>query len=267
MSNVEIPPEEFVQSTTKPVELYAFIDPLCADCFDLQPTLRKLQVKYDQYFTLRIVVSTRLSALNTKVTKGKTDDEDNYAHPALPAVAIKAAELQGKRAGMRFLQKVQEQIFLNTKSCTNFNALKEIAETVELDLQEFESDFKSNEASRAFQCDLYITREMEVTEVPTLVFFNENIEDEGLKVSGTYDFDVYKHILQEMVNEELVEKEPPTLDELFDRYETLSTHEVAAIYGVTPYMAERELKKRTLLQQLERIPQPETTHWRIKKYA
>ena len=39
---------------TRPIELYVFIDPLCDDCWSLQPILRKLQIDYERYFTLRI---------------------------------------------------------------------------------------------------------------------------------------------------------------------------------------------------------------------
>ncbi|MCZ8536561.1 DsbA family protein [Paenisporosarcina quisquiliarum] len=266
MNNLQIPPEAIVStSSTKPIELYAFIDPLCSSCFDLQPILRKLQVEYEQYFTLRVVLSTKLSTLNSVCTDDSLDADD-FTHPALPSVAIKAAELQGKRAGVRYLQKLQEQFFLDTKNVASFSNLLAIAEEAQLDVEEFKSDLQSKEATRAFQCDLHISREMEVNESPSMVFFNEHIEDEGLKVCGVYSYEVYEQILAEMLDMKLSRQEPPTLDELFQRYHTLSTKEVASIYGVTNYAAERELKKRTLLQQLERIPLADTNQWRLKSY-
>lgn len=262
MKNLQIPSLSSVStSSTKPIEIYAFIDPLCHSCFDLQPILRKLQVEYEKYFTLRIVLSTQLATLNSKDIK-----VDELTHPALPSIAVKAAELQGKRAGIRFLQKLQEHVFLDTKNVTSYQMLMDIANKANLDMEEFEADIKSKEATHAFQCDLYISREMDVTEVPSIVFFNERIEDEGLKVGGVYSYEVYKKILEEMVDEQIVPQDPPDLDDLFKRYNTLSTLEIAAIYGVTNYAAERELKKRTLLQQLERIPAAHTIHWRLKTY-
>jgi predicted DsbA family dithiol-disulfide isomerase len=262
VTNLQIPTESSVStSSTKPIELYAFIDPMCSSCWDLQPILRKLQVEYEHYFTLRVVLSTQLATLNSK---SELSTENEFTHPALPSVAIKAAELQGKRAGIRFLQKLQEQVFLDTKNVTTYKVLLEIAKKAHLDVDEFEADIKSKDASRAFQCDLYISREMDVTEVPSIVFFNERIEDEGLKVCGVYQYDVYEKILEEMLDKHLVPQEPPSLDDLFKRYNTLSTKEIASIYGVTNYAAERELKKRTLLQQLERIPASDTVQWRLR---
>ena len=53
---------------TRPIELYVFIDPLCEDCWSLQPILRKLQVEYERYFTLRIALHTSLPTMNLQCT-------------------------------------------------------------------------------------------------------------------------------------------------------------------------------------------------------
>ena len=105
--------------------------------------------------------------------------------PYLASIAIKAAELQGRKAGIRFLRKLQEMVFLKKQNISTFEVLRVCAENVGLDVNEFISDIHSNSAAKAFQCDLKITSEMEVTEIPTLVFFNENIEDEGIKITGS----------------------------------------------------------------------------------
>ncbi len=131
-------------------------------------------------------------------------------------------------------------------------------------MNEFTVDFGSKEAARAFQCDLYIKREMEVEEVPSIVFFNECIEDEGLKVSGSYSYEVYEHILQEMLNEQLVRQPLPSIEDLFSKFHTLSTNEIAFIYSLTEQAAERELKKRMLQQKIERIQTTHATLWRLK---
>lgn len=254
-------------STNKPIELYIFLDPLCNETYKMQSILRKLQVHYGHYFTWRYVLSTKLTSLNslTRHTKGCISGTHlDIAHPALSSIAIKAAELQGKRAATRYLLKFQEHAVLKTKNITSYNALIQIAEEANLDIEEFVTDFGSKEVARAFQCDLYITREMEVDEVPSIVFFNECIEDEGLKVSGTYAYEVYVHILQEMMNEEIVSQPLPSIDELFHRFPTLSTKEVAEIFSISEQEAERELKKRMLQQKIERLCNEDITLWRLK---
>lgn len=255
------------QPLHKPLELYIFIDPLCSKSVEMQSMIRKLQVEYEHYFTARFILSTKLASLNCieEKTKGcMSGQEVDVKHPVLPSVAIKAAELQGKRAGLRFLTKLQEQLVLQQKNIQSYATLLEIAEEAQLDMQEFRSDFGSKEAAHAFQCDLHITREMEVEEAPTIVFFNECIEDEGLKVSGLYSYDVYEHILSEMLNTPLVRNQPPTIEDLFTRYHSLSTKEVALIYNMTEAAAERELKKRMLQQKVERTYTNDFTLWRLK---
>ena len=63
-------------------------------------------------------------------------------------------------------------------------------------------DFTSKNVLRSLQVDLYMAKEMEVDFAPTFVFFNENIEDEGLKVSGLYAYDVYVQILEELIGQQ-----------------------------------------------------------------
>ncbi|RHW39860.1 DsbA family protein [Lysinibacillus yapensis] len=267
MDHVQLLTKPVAASITKPIELYIFIDPLSANSLRMQTVLRKLQLEYDHYFTWRYVLSTKLASLNTlgRRTKGcLTGTQLDFTHPALPSIAIKAAELQGKRAAARYMLKLQEHALLKTKEVNSYAALIDIAKETAIDVEEFISDFGSKEAARAFQCDLHITREMEVDEVPSIVFFNERIEDEGLKVSGMYPYEVYVQILQEMMSEEVMSNPLPSFDELFVRYPILTTYDVAQIYSITEQEAERELKKRMLQQKIERIHNNEVTLWRHK---
>ena len=268
MNNVQLLQQPVSPSPcNKPIELYIFIDPLCSKAYEMQIALRKLQVEYDHYFTCRYILSTDLTALNCFSNRIKgcvTGAELDIMHPALPSIAIKAAELQGKRAGFRYLNKLQEIAALKTRNVHSHATLLEIARQVNLDMNEFAVDFGSKEAARAFQCDLHLTREMEVEETPTIVFFNEHIEDEGLKVSGSYCYEVYEHILAELLGEVLIPQPIPPLDVLFDRFQTLTTSEVAEIYSINEGAAERELKKRMLQQKVERLMTNDVTLWRAK---
>lgn len=250
--------------TLKPMELYVFLDPLNQQCWELQAIIRKLQIEYGHYFSIRFVLSTKLFNLNG-FSKTPNIDTESLSHPVLASVAVKAAELQGKRAGNRYLHKLQEYLMVQEQDVSSYSILLKVAEEAELDPEEFKKDFHSVHTAKAFQCDLHITREMEIDEVPSIVFFNECIEDEGVKVSGLYSYDVYQAILQEMLGEENLNRQsPPSLDELFLKYSTLATREVASIYNISEQTAERELKKQVLQQKLERISMPEYTLWTLK---
>lgn len=251
---------------TRPIELYVFIDPLCGECWSIQPVLRKLQVEYERYFTLRIALRSSLPTMNSKFTQ-KVEDAlaCERTHPTFPSIAVKAAEFQGKRATFRFLSKMLEYSFLKSRDVTSFSVLVEIAKKVNLDVDEFIRDFSSKNVLRSLQVDLYMSKEMEVEQAPTFVFFNENIEDEGLKVSGLYGYEVYEQILEELLDASIIPDMPPSLDELFQRFDTLTTSEIADIYNLTEQSAERELKKRLLQQQVERLTLDDITLWRKKQ--
>lgn len=271
MTRIQIPTEVFTSPLlNKPIEMYVFLDPLCSTCWDMQPTLRKLQIEYGQYFTVRTVLSTQLNKLNTicnfpssNLTNGPYGIS-HIEHSVFPSIAVKAAEFQGKKAALRYFIKIQEYLFLKTKNVTSFSVLQEIAEEVKLDVDEFTHDFLSNECARSFQSDLSITCEMEVNSFPSIVFFNENIEDEGIKVAGNYPYEIYVQILQEMLNEQPKVQDPPSLEKLFDQFHSLTTNEIASYYNISDQLAERELKKLLLLQKVERLVLPNNVLWRLK---
>jgi len=267
----------------KPLEIYMFIDPLCPDCWALEPILKKLQIEFGQYFTIRHVVSGRLASLNlgrkqkyeniaeiwdkTASRFGMSCDgslwlENPISTPYLASIAIKAAELQGRKAGIRFLRKLQEMVFLEKQNISTFEVLRVCAEDVGLDVGEFISDIHSNSAAKAFQCDLKITSEMDVTEIPTLVFFNENIEEEGIKITGHYPYEVYVQILEEMLQDEPVRSTPPPLEIFLKHFNLVASTEIAVVYDMSVQEVERELKKLQLKQWVEKVPAKYGTFWR-----
>ncbi|MEK4484885.1 ClpXP adapter SpxH family protein [Psychrobacillus sp. FSL H8-0484] len=271
MTIIQIPAETIASPIiNKPIEMYVFLDPLCSACWDLQPIIRKLQVEYGQYLAIRTVLGTQLNNLNTACQMPNENSSNtncelqHIEHSVLPSIAVKAAEFQGKKAALRFFNKIQEHLFLQTKNVTSFSVLQELASEVKIDVDEFTQDIQSKECARSFQSDLSITCEMEVDSFPSIVFFNENIEDEGIKVSGIYSYNIYVQILQEMLYDVPKKQETPALDKLFDRFHSLTTNEIADYYNITQQQAERELKKLLLLQKVDRVVLPNSVVWRLK---
>lgn len=267
----------------KPIEIYMFIDPLCPECWALEPIMKKLQIEYGQYFKIKHVVSGSLAMLNLGRKKkyetiaelwdktgsrfGMSCDgslwlENPISAPYLASIAIKAAELQGRKAGIRFLRKLQEMLFLEKKNISTLEVLQVCAESAGLDVSEFISDIHSNSAAKAFQCDLKITSEMDVSEIPTLVFFNENIEEEGIKITGNYPYEVYVQIIEEMLQEQPVKSSPPPLEVFLKHFHLVASKEISVVYNKTVQEVERELKKLQLKQLVEKVPAKYGTFWR-----
>lgn len=268
---------------TKPIEIYVFIDPLCPDCWALEPILKKLLIEYGDKFSIRHILTGRLTSLNITKTapaeiakvwertasrSGMSCDGDVWYEspletPFAASVAIKAAELQGKKAGLKFLRKLQERLFLEKQDITNENILIDLADQTGLDINEFKIDLHSETAAKAFQCDLKITREMEVDESPTLVFFNnENIEEEGIKLSGCYPYEIYVQVLSEILQRKIRAHTPPPLEEFLAFFKFVATKEISVVYNLTCQEVEKEMKKLLLKKSVERIPVKYGTFWR-----
>lgn len=264
----------------KPLEIYLFVDPTCPDCWALEPIIKKLNIEYGPYLRIKHVLSVDLSSLNTARKKmtckskaledsglkaGRSDNRvlDNpITSPFVASVAIKAAELQGKKAGTRFLRMLQEQLFIQQQDVSDFDVLKMCADEAKLDLDEFFQDMHSASASKAFQCDVKIASEMDVESTPTLVFFNENIEDEGIKIDGVYPYEVYVQIVEEMLLNKPEKQQLPSIEAFLEKYKLVATPEVATVFNLSLKQAEKELKKLMFQQKIELITTKHGVFWR-----
>ncbi|GGB40242.1 UPF0413 protein YjbH [Lentibacillus populi] len=271
----------------KPIEIYVFIDPLCPECWSLEPYLKKLAIEYGDYFTIRPIVSGHLNNLNkdifdkpkklkdiwekTASRTGMSCDGDLWmenpiSSPAIASLAIKAAELQGKKAGRIFLRKVQENLFLMKRNISDEDVLLTCAKEANLDLDEFKNDLYSSSAKKAFQGDLKLTQEMQVDYIPTIVFFNQVIEQHGIKISGLYPYDIYVRVLKQMLQKDPQPAEKPPLEEFLADFEVVGNKEVSVVYDWTIEKADKEMKKLQLKRTVEKIPAKFGAFWRyIKK--
>jgi predicted DsbA family dithiol-disulfide isomerase len=276
-------------ASQKPLEIYSVIDPLCPECWSLEPVLKKLQVQYGHYFTLRHFVSGSLESLNKYVPKNrkglKTAEqiaekwrktasltgmscdgdvwlENPISSPIQATLAIKAAELQGKQQGMKFLRKLQENLFLNKMDIGDKEVLCDIAKAVGLDEEEFLNDLSSAAAIKALHCDLKFSKEMDVTQIPTIIVFNDRTDDEGIKISGRYSYEVYVEILREMLGIAIEPAPLPDLEEFLSIYSFVATKEVSVVYQISNEEAEKQLKRLVLQQKVERVPVKHGTFWK-----
>ncbi|MFD1705642.1 ClpXP adapter SpxH family protein [Siminovitchia sediminis] len=255
----------------KPLEIYVFIDPFCEECWLLMPIIKKLELQYGEYFTLKHVLCGDLTVLNSgkkykrQKAAGKLPEPGEVV-PHLAAISIKAAELQGKKAGNRFLHRLQEMLFAEQANITDINTLEECAYRAGLDIKEFIRDIYSSSAARAFQCDIRISSEMDVTEMPAMVFFNEHIEDEGLKITGLYSYSIYVQILKEMLDGIAHPIKIPPLEKYLSGQTIVSTHELSIIYDVSYQQMERKLKKLQLQQKVEKVQTVNGSFWRCGSF-
>ncbi len=278
----EEPQHHQPKPTKKPLEIYTFIDPLCPECWAFEPILKKLQMHYCKYFTIRYIIGGKLQCCNEKRSNkdmavawektasrtGMSCDGDIWLEnpistPFAASIAVKAAELQGKQIGIKYLRKLRELLFLDKQNISKEEVLIECAESIGgLDIAEFKSDLHAEGAIKALQCDLKTTKEMNVELFPTIVVFNDNVEEEGLMVTGLYDYDVYVKVLEEMLGEKPQSAPAVFLEDFLKIHGFVATKEIAVVYDLTIEEVERELKKLVLRQVVERVPVKYGTFWR-----
>ncbi|SFL54314.1 ClpXP adapter SpxH family protein [Salibacterium qingdaonense] len=273
--------------TSKKLELYVFVDPLCPDCWAFEPTLKKLMLEYSHYFSMRFFVAAHLDAWNTS-DKNESTTHKNMAEryeqtaantgmpcdgdvwlenpvnsPYAPSIAVKAAEMQGRQLGTVFFRRLREMLFLDKRNIADESVLIECADLVGLDVEEFKKDIHSDCAINALQCDVKTTKEMEVDSTPTFLFFNDCVEDGGVKVPGLYSFDVYVEIMKEMLGETPVPKERISLEAFMDQHKLAATKEVAVVYDWSERTAKAKLNELALQQKIEQVPVKHGTFWRV----
>ncbi|SDB82788.1 ClpXP adapter SpxH family protein [Shouchella lonarensis] len=269
-----------ILTTKKPIEIYTFIDPLCSQCWSMEPILKKLRVEYGHYLKIRILVAGKLTTWNSRGSRnahlnsitierqhsmssaGNIPIQDMDLEPFKVSLAIKAAELQGPRAGHAFLRKLREALFLKQRCITDQTVLITCAKEASLDVDAFLTDLTSTSAVKALQCDLQTTREMGVETVPTFVFFNGHTEEAGIKISGEYPFSVYVQVLADMLGFTPRKSNSLSLEIFLQQFDFVATLEVAVVLDLSLDEAERQLKMLLLQQKIEAVPFRYGTFWR-----
>lgn len=275
----------------KPVEIYMFIDPLCPECWVLEPFVRKLQMEYSHYVTIKTFIGKGASAYTPASDKdvqklirdmaksynatacrtgmpcnGDVWYEHKITMPYTANLGIKAAELQGKAIGSKFLRRVREALFLKKKNIADKDTLIECAKFIDgMDVDEFMKDLDSDSPKIALESDERTTQEMEVNQLPTLVFFGEDVNEPGLKVEGHYPYEVYVQIIEELVGKPLKKCPPIPLQEFISFYSIVTEKEIAVLYDLSLDDVHREMKKLKLKQIVNEVPTRQGFLWQYKK--
>lgn len=275
--------ERKIESTTKQVEVYAFLDPLSERSWSLEPYFKKFYLEYGDYIILRPVISCQLSVLTEKhlkklkevwrnanqekhfLMRDNSPDNSVVLFPWV-ALAIKAAELQGKNSGRKFLRSIQEKYFLEKKNILCESVLVDCAKAANLDIGEFKNDLFSTYAKNAYQCDMKVMKEMEVDTSPTLVLFNPTSNEQGIKVPGVHTYKTYVHILKEMLGDQFKERKKVDLINFIRLFRITTSKEVSIVYDWSITTAVQKLKELQIQQVVKLVTNDDgTTYWEYIK--
>lgn len=256
--------------SAKPIEVYTFVDPLCPECWELEPYLHKLYLEYGRFFTFRRITCSYLNKKTARkherlkktidtadqLVKNRQNHDDvwNQRSILFPwiSVAIKAAELQGKKAGKRFLRKIQEYYFINHIDVTSEQVIIQAAKDIGLDIDEFRHDLYSSSIKKAIQRDMKIAKDMDVHSTPAVVFFNQTNESQGIKVSGLYSYDIYVSILNELLQIRPIPSVKPLLEDFIAAFEFVTKKEVSIVYDWTLCETKKQMKRLQLRRKVKK---------------
>ncbi|WP_425352506.1 ClpXP adapter SpxH family protein [Alkalicoccus urumqiensis] len=272
------------------IEMYVFLDPLCPECWAMEPMMKKLRMEYGDFLRFHVVLTHDLESYNspcgshfrslmkemaqsyneTGCRTGMPCDGDVWYEndldrttPYTAVMAVKAAELQGRAVGSRYLRRLREALFMYKENIADDHVLINCAIRTEgMDVDEFVKDLHSPSTEKALSGDQCTAREMDITSTPTFVFFGMDTDEPGLKVEGLYPYHVYESILEDLHPEELNKRKPIPLLDFVQSYSIVATKEIAVVYDMSLEEAGREMRKLKLQQKVEEVPAKHGSFWR-----
>lgn len=253
-----------IDHVNKPIIIYYFINPFCDICWHIEPIIKKITMEYGAFCSIRPVISHSFlgphsshSESNLPIYYFNTSDKYSIS------IAIKAAALQGNKAGRDYLRNIQEQLFLYKRKDSIADMIQQAAEKTNIDVHEFNNDLFSASAKKAYESDRQLSHEMDVKQIPTFLFLSQHIEDYSMKVSGVHSYETYTFILEKMLEMEIMEKSTPSFEDFLKLYKRFKTEEIAFVFDMSIREAENNLKKLQLMQKVKKIQDTHNHFWEL----
>jgi putative protein-disulfide isomerase len=189
------------------VEITFYTDPLCCWSWAFEPQWRRLQYEFRDVISFRNVMSGLLPgwknyndplySVSRPMQMGPVwheasmksgmvmydkiwvEDPPTSSYPA--CIAVKCAELQSAKAGVKYLRMAREAVMLHGKNIARQDVLTTIAKNLTnkypglLDLEKFQQDLTGNDNGiNAFRIDLNEVQGRNITRFPTLIMRSAN---------------------------------------------------------------------------------------------
>lgn len=273
----EVPaPQDTIQTikNKKPVRLLYFTDPICSSCWGIEPQLRKLKLEYGDFFDVEYRMGGLLkgwneyggsdvsnpsdvaqhwdeaSAYYNMPIDGDVWIEDPLSSSYPPSIGFKAAQLQDEAKAEKFLRRIKEMVFIEKKNTTRWENLSQAAIDAGLDLEKFRNDF-DNEAKKLFNEDLELARQFGVRGFPTVFFIDE--DDNRFKVYGSKPYQQYESALIKLVPNAKKKNVSSNINDLFDRYDSITVQELAVVHNINIPDAQNILENLLHQEKVEKI--------------
>lgn len=256
----------------KPVRILYFTDPICSSCWGIEPQLRKMKLEYGDLIEIEYHMGGLLPdwSYNSGGISKPSDvahhwdevsgyyempiDGDIWLEDPLPSsyppsIAFKAAQIQDQAKAVLFLRRIREMVFLEKKNITKWEHLESAASEVGLDTQKLKTDYEGK-ATKDFQDDLNLSRQIGVRGFPTLFFTNK--EGSQIILNGAKPYEQFERNITTLHAAAAKKTYQKTPKELFNHYPTLTAKEYAILADVSVAEAKQILQQLADNQKLKK---------------
>lgn len=274
-----------MQSSTKPVKMVYFTDPICSSCWGIEPQLRKMKMEYGHAIDVEYRMGGLLPSWEGFNGGGITKPADVYHHweevseyygmPMLgdvwrddplpssypPSIAFKAAQMQDGEKALKFLRRLREFVFIEAKNITKWEYMEQAAVFAGLDPLRLKQDY-DGPAKQLFEQDLLLARQMGVRGFPTIF-----LSDEHGNRSTIYGFKPYSEFeaaLQRTVPGIKKQEQNNDVMVYFNDYKSLTAKELSVFNNITSEAAISELNRVSGEGKLTVITTKHGNLWRLK---
>ena len=254
---VDVPPSMTAKHGSDRLRLVWYTDPHSIWCWGFEPALRRIETLYAG----RVDVEVRMGGLFedftpmreywTRMSGGRWRESvaafmtavagqhrmpmnagaiaagaDDFLSTWPACIAAKAAEMQGRDGGWRYLRGLREAFLLEGRPIHRRDVQLAIASELGLDAAKFAGALDDGTAERAFRADLAECRERGIQGFPTFLIHGAHT---SMRIEGYQPWEAFEHVLGEVPSP--AAREAPVLD-LLGRHRRVATREVAAVFGL-----------------------------------
>lgn len=258
----------------KEIKLIYFADPVCSDCWTLEPYLQRLLNEYQSLIEIDYKMGGFLDSWETY----KSEEPDSFDKTAYvrkvwrmqsekfgiameesiwekcpvasstPAsIAFYSAKRQGTVAAVKFLQCLREMLFMQGKDISQEHTILTAATQAHLDISLFFQEIHNGNAKSDFEKDQLEKQQWGVESFPTFVFVNSkgNFEistgfDEHTDLSQVYqNWEAMLNHLTDNHSHKRVQSQ--SVLDLLKKHNRLSLSELVIISGLPETVVQRDL--------------------------
>jgi putative protein-disulfide isomerase len=251
-----------------PLRVVWYTDPHNIWCWGCEPAIRRLEVLYPDTVELEIrqgglfedfapvreqwarmsggrwtesvraffdaVAAQHRMPMNVERMTASVDDFSS-TWPA--CIAVKAADLQGRVAGRRYLRRLREAWCLDGRGIHRRNVQESVAAGAGLDVNAFGRALDDGTADAAFHWDREACKEHEVTGFPTFEITSaDGPVNDTVRLNGWQPWEAFDDFLRKLapaIRPRTLEPTESVVEDLLRRYERFATRELTAVLSLT----------------------------------